>query len=152
MPQTIFEAYNLCKKRLLAAGIDDEVFEAKQIIKHITGMTSAQIISNYNAQLTEFQQNMLTAVIHQREAHYPLQYIFGVWSFYGRDFEVGAGVLIPRADTEVLAGKALEIIKETKNPAVLDLPPSVPTRRSHWLKNTKRRRVMPQKTLRTTAR
>lgn len=121
MPQTIFEAYNLCKKRLLAAGIDDEVFEAKQIIKHITGMTSAQIISNYNAQLTEFQQNMLTAVIHQREAHYPLQYIFGVWSFYGRDFEVGAGVLIPRADTEVLAGKALEIIKETKNPAVLDL-------------------------------
>ena len=81
MPQTIFEAYNLCKKRLLAAGIDDEVFEAKQIIKHITGMTSAQIISNYNAQLTEFQQNMLTAVIHQREAHYPLQYISAFGAF-----------------------------------------------------------------------
>ena len=121
MPQTIFEAYNLCKKCLLAAGINDEVFEARQIIKHITGLTSAQIISNYNAQLTEFQENVLTAVIHQREAHYPLQYIFGVWSFYGREFEVGVGVLIPRADTETLAGKALEVIKDIKVPSVLDL-------------------------------
>lgn len=121
MPQTIFEAYNSCKKKLSEAGITDEVFEAKQIIKHITGFTNAEILNNYNTQLSEYQENILTAVIHQRQAHYPLQYIFGSWSFYGREFEIGAGVLIPRADTEPLVEKALELIKNTEAPAVLDL-------------------------------
>ena len=33
----IFEAYNKTKKELESAGIEDYVFEAKQIIKHIKG-------------------------------------------------------------------------------------------------------------------
>ena len=45
---TIFEAYNSTKKKLEAAGIEDYVFEAKQIIKHITGLGAAQILTNYN--------------------------------------------------------------------------------------------------------
>ena len=57
----------------------------------------------------------------QREMRYPLQYIFGQWEFYGLNFKVGPGVLIPRADTEVLADKALELIKNKKSPRVLDL-------------------------------
>ncbi len=121
MAQTLFEAYNSCKKRLAAAGIVDNVFEAKQIIKHITGFDNAQVLNMYNTPLTEYQQNMLTAIIHQREAHYPLQYIFGIWGFFGREFEVGTGVLIPRADTEVLVEKALAVIKEINSPCVLDL-------------------------------
>ncbi len=118
---TLFEAYNNCKKKLAAAGITDNVFEAKQIIKHITGLSNAEILNRYNTPLTEYQQNILTAVTHQREAHYPLQYIFGTWGFFGREFEVGTGVLIPRADTETLVEKTLEIIKTTENPQVLDL-------------------------------
>ena len=35
---TIFEAYNDCKKQLEKAGIEDYVFESKQIIKHVTEM------------------------------------------------------------------------------------------------------------------
>ena len=34
---TIFEAYNSTKKKLEKCGIEDYVFESKQIIKHITG-------------------------------------------------------------------------------------------------------------------
>lgn len=118
---TIFEAYNSTKKKLEAAGIKDYVFEAKQIIMHITGFTPAQILTDYNKTLTEFQQNNLTALIHQREVHYPLQYIFGTWEFYGRPFKVGVGVLIPRADTETVVEESLRILKEKQNPKVLDL-------------------------------
>ena len=96
----IFEAYNSTKKALYSAGIEDCVFEAKQIIKHITGLRSSEILMNYTKELSEFQRNNLTAVLKQRELRYPLQYIFGEWSFYGRDFYVGPGVLVPRADTE----------------------------------------------------
>ncbi|MBQ6848170.1 MAG: peptide chain release factor N(5)-glutamine methyltransferase [Clostridia bacterium] len=118
---TIFEAYNSTKKRLEAVGIKDYVFEAKQIIMHVTGLKAAQILTDYNNQLTQFQENNLIALIHQREVHYPLQYIFGSWDFYGRPFKVGVGVLIPRSDTETVVEQSLEILKNTESPKVLDL-------------------------------
>ena len=117
----IFEAYNKTKKELEAAGIEDYVFEAKQIIKHITGFSNSEILMNYTNRLTEFQSNNLTAIIKQRAIRYPLQYIFGEWAFYGREFFVGPGVLVPRADTETLVGVCLRYLKNSENPAVLDL-------------------------------
>ena len=117
----IFEAYNKTKKELEAAGIEDYVFEAKQIIKHITGFSNSEILMNYTNRLTEFQSNNLTAIIKQRALRYPLQYIFGEWAFYGREFYVGPGVLVPRADTETLVEVCLKYLKNSESPAVLDL-------------------------------
>lgn len=117
----IFEAYNKTKKELEAAGIEDYVFEAKQIIKHITGFSNSEILMNYTNRLTEFQSNNLTAIIKQRALRYPLQYIFGEWAFYGREFYVGPGVLVPRADTETLVEVCLKYLKNFESPAVLDL-------------------------------
>ena len=54
---TIFEAYNNTKKRLAAAGIEDSVFEAKAIIRQVTGLSNSDILTNYMNQLTEFQEN-----------------------------------------------------------------------------------------------
>ena len=118
---TIFEAYNNTKKKLQAAGIEDYVFEAKEIIKRVTGLTAPQILVNYNNKLSEFQQNNLIALTKQREIRYPLQYIFGSWDFYGRPFSVGPGVLIPRADTETVVEVGLEYLKEIESPKILDL-------------------------------
>ena len=118
---TIFEAYNDCKKQLQAAGVEDYVFESKLIIRHVTGYTNAQILTKYTQSLSEFQQNNLTAIIKQRLIRYPLQYIIGKWNFFGRDFFVGPGVLIPRSDTETLVDVCLETIKAKDNPRVLDL-------------------------------
>lgn len=121
MADSIFEAYNKCKKELAAAGIEDSVFESKQILKHITGYSSAQILSHYNEKLTDFQQNNLTALIKQRLIRYPLQYIFGHWGFYGREFAVGPGVLIPRADTEFVIDACKECLHGKENPKIIDL-------------------------------
>ena len=118
---TIFEAYNDCKRQLSAAGIEEYVLESKQIIKHVTGYTNAQILTKYTQQLTEFQQNNLTAIIKQRLIRYPLQYILGRWSFFGREYFVGPGVLIPRSDTETLIDVCLESLKDKEAPRVLDL-------------------------------
>ena len=118
---TIFEAYNDCKRQLQAAGIEDYVFESKQIIKHVTGYTNAQILTKYTQPLTDFQQNNLTAIIKQRLIRYPLQYILRRWNFFGREFFVGPGVLIPRSDTETLIDVCIETVKVKQNPRVLDL-------------------------------
>lgn len=118
---TIFEAYNNTKKRLAAAGIEESVFEAKAIIRHITGLSNSEILTNYMNELTEFQENNLTAIMRQREIRYPLQYIMGTWGFYKYKFNVGVGVLIPRSDTEILVETVSEFLKDNAAPQVLDL-------------------------------
>lgn len=118
---TIFEAYNKAKKKLEDAGIRDNVFEAKEIIKHITGLNAAQILTNYTRVLTEFEETNYIAILKQREIRYPLQYIFGKWDFYGRSFYVGPGVLVPRPDTETVVEVGFEYLKEKEKPTVLDL-------------------------------
>ena len=40
--------------------------------------------------------------VKKRKNHEPLQYILGKWEFFGIEFAVARGVLIPRADTEIL--------------------------------------------------
>ena len=121
MSKTIFEAYNECKAKLRTAGIEDYVFESKQIIKHITGLDNTQILTRYNDTLTQFQEDNLTVIIKQRTVHYPLQYIIGEWSFYGNSFVVGPGVLIPRADTETIIDVSKDCIGDNKAPEILDL-------------------------------
>ena len=118
---TIFTAYNNAKKELKEAGIDAFGFEARQIIRHITGYDNSAIMAKYAEQLTPFQQTMYNDVLRRRKERYPLQYILGEWSFYGMDFYVGEGVLVPRADTETLVDYGLEFLKGKGNAEVLDL-------------------------------
>ena len=118
---TIFEAYNSIKKQFRDAGFSEDVFEAKQIIKYITGYTNNQILTGYSEQLNDFQISNLNMIMKQRLKHYPLQYILGKWDFYGREYRVGPGVLIPRQDTETVIEICLDSIKNTKNPQILDL-------------------------------
>ncbi len=118
---TIFESYNKLKSDLASFGIEDAVFEAKQIIKAVTGLDNAGILSNYTRPLTEFEEANLKAITVQRKVRYPLQYILGHWDFYGRRFKVGVGVLIPRQDTETVIECCLEHLKGKENPLILDL-------------------------------
>ena len=118
---TIFECYNSTKQMLKEAGIENAVFEAKQIIYYITKYTSAQILERYNEQLDEVKRSLWVVTVKQRCTGYPLQYILGEWDFYGLRFFVGEGCLVPRSDTETLVAKALDFLEGKENPDVLDL-------------------------------
>lgn len=60
--------------------------------------------SQETLQMDDFVQARLQGV--------PLQYLTGKAWFYGRKFCVGEGVLIPRADTEVLVEHTLKYVKK----------------------------------------
>ena len=63
-------------------------------ISHSQILTRQKFSDSELAKIDEF--------ISRRESGEPLQYILGESTFYGRDFKVGQGVLIPRQDTESL--------------------------------------------------
>ena len=63
----------------------------------------------------------LFALTEKRAARYPLQYLCGEWDFLDFTLKIGEGVLIPRADTEIVCETAIAAAKEKPAPTVVDL-------------------------------
>lgn len=105
--------------RLEAAGTPDAAFEAAQLYLLATGR-DARLAGG--ALLTAFEQKKLDALCEKRCARFPLQYLCGEWDFLDLTLKVGPGVLIPRADTEIVAEAAIEAARAAgPGAAVADL-------------------------------
>ena len=65
----------------------------------------------------------ILALAERRAQGYPLQYLLGQWEFWGCQFKVGEGVLIPRSDTETLVEQVLDICRREglRAPKIADL-------------------------------
>jgi release factor glutamine methyltransferase len=59
-------------------------------------------------------QARLAALVDRRVAGEPLQYVLGRWSFRGLDLLVDRRVLIPRPETEVVAGLAIDAARRRR--------------------------------------
>ncbi len=90
---------------MLESITDDAYFEARQIVSEISGgkMPFEEITE---AQLAECEDKA-----KRRKTGEPLQYLLGEWDFMSLTLSCGEGVLIPRADTEILVEKALAWMK-----------------------------------------
>lgn len=80
--------------------------ERQWLACHALGVSSAALLAHPEL----YERRSVQALFRRREAGEPLQYILGTAPFWGRDFHVGPGVLIPRQDTETLITAALELV------------------------------------------
>ncbi len=103
------------------AGIPSASFELRQLIAAVTGEPFYEI--RLENEFTEAQLESMEAAVRRRIAGEPLQYILGEWEFLGLPIGVGPGVLIPRPETELLAGAALDYLEPLadRQPRALDL-------------------------------
>ena len=58
----------------------------------------------------------MQTVIARRRRREPVAYITGRQEFWGRDFLVGPGVLIPRPETELIVEEALDWARTVPQP------------------------------------
>lgn len=63
----------------------------------------------------------LTRMLSRLTEGEPIQYVLGYTEFYGRRFNVGPEVLIPRPETEQIVSEALKAVRDREAPRVLDL-------------------------------
>ncbi len=99
------EAAATAAERLAAAGVEDARFEGELLTRESAGITRAAFFMD--PELPAGAQSRLEDWVERRAGREPAQYITGHREFYGRDFAVGPGVLIPRPETELLVELAL---------------------------------------------
>jgi release factor glutamine methyltransferase len=118
MPRTVRAALD---EAALAIGRVD----ARVLCAHLLAVDRAWIAANPMHVLTESEDARLDALVAQRAMGHPVAYLLGRREFYGRDFEVGPDVLIPRPETETLVEAALDLLRRPRAggdpPAILDL-------------------------------
>ena len=80
--------------------------EAKAIVRWVLdvrfGLSWTDILCGKVTELSAHDQTELEKILQRLEKGEPVQYIIGVADFFGRQFHVAPGVLIPRPETEEL--------------------------------------------------
>jgi release factor glutamine methyltransferase len=106
-------------RRLAAAGVESPRGDAEQIAAHVHGVPRGML---HTVPDGEFDARFWVDVA-RREAREPLQHIVGRAYFRYLELEVGPGVFVPRPETEVMTGWAIDRLRamDAVDPLVVDL-------------------------------
>jgi release factor glutamine methyltransferase len=107
-------------RHLGGAGVASPEYDAAELLAHVLGTTRSRLPLVESVDVD--QQAAFARLVERRSAREPLQHLTGSAAFRHVELLVGPGVFVPRPETELLAGWAIERARETGvNPVVVDL-------------------------------
>ncbi|MES2639307.1 MAG: HemK/PrmC family methyltransferase [Myxococcota bacterium] len=107
-------------------GIPSARLDAELLIGHVLGFDRVKVYLSYDRPITDEELERLRPLIRRRGNREPLAWVLGHKEFYGRDFVVTPGVLVPRPDTETLIEAALEWLPSSGSSGGGGEPPATP--------------------------
>ena len=105
--------------RLTAAGVASPEHDAAELLAHVLGTTRSRL--PLLDDVPSDAAAAFDALVERRAAREPLQHLTGVSWFRHVELAVGPGVFVPRPETELLAGWAVEQAQPLDEPVVVDL-------------------------------
>ncbi len=110
---------------LREAGVDSADHDAAEIVAHVLGVNRSRLTGAVLDAADDDQLGAIEALLRRRAAREPLQHLTGVAHFRHLTLAVGPGVFVPRPETEVMAGWAVEaaaaVARSGRTPRVVDL-------------------------------
>ena len=121
MALTYNDLYLDIRRRLRAADSGDPTLEARELVAFACGKTKEELLRDSRLYVTPEVEARVRALVQRHLDGEPTAYLIGEWEFYGLPLDISRDVLIPRPDTEVLAGLAIDFVKTQGECRVLDL-------------------------------
>ena len=122
MATTYNNLYLDTRARLKKAGVEAAQLEARELVCYAADKSREQLYRDMSLYVSVELEKRVNDLVERRLSGEPVAYIIGEWEFYGLPLNISQDVLIPRADTEVLAERGIEKAKLAGEGArVLDL-------------------------------
>ena len=121
MAITYNDLYLDIRRQLRAADSGDPTLEARELVAFACGKTKEELLRDRRLYATPEVEARVRALVRRHLDGEPTAYLIGEWEFYGLPLDISRDVLIPRPDTEVLAGLAIDFVKTQGECRVLDL-------------------------------
>ena len=96
------------RKNLQSAGISEYLLEAELIWMKALNLDRANLYLEFNESPNARSLECAERLISRRMTREPLAYIIGKIEFFGKEFDIKPGVLIPRQDTETVVEEAIK--------------------------------------------
>src|SRR6056297_3242207 len=90
--------------------VESPRLEAELLLAHAKNCQRILLYTEFETPLTNDERSRMRDYVKRRAGREPLAYITGHKEFYGREFSVGRGVLVPRPETETLIDVGLELL------------------------------------------
>lgn len=107
---TILEVLGRSSVYLGRAGISSPRFEAEVLLASALGVTRLDLYLQFERPLDQAELGRMRDLIQKRGHGTPTAYLVGVREFFGLEFRVGAGALVPRPETELLVELGLAVV------------------------------------------
>lgn len=107
--------------RLKRVGIPDARLEAESLLAHALGRDETWVVGHPEQALDAAAAKTYAAMIARRARREPFAYVVGEKWFYGRNFAVRPGVLVPRPSTETLIEAVLRLVPEKAATVFVDV-------------------------------
>ena len=121
MPQTYNDLYLDIRRELVKDGAAQPALEAREIVCFVSARTRDEFFRDKAMYATDEKIAAAYDLLGRRRMGEPLAYLINEWEFMGHTLEISRDVLIPRADTELLAETAIAALPESGHARVLDL-------------------------------
>ena len=121
MAITYNDLYLDVRRQLRESGVEASTLEARELVCFGTGKSREELVRDSRLYASPEREAQVRRLVERRMAGEPVAYLIGEWEFYGLPLDISQDVLIPRADTEVLAEQAIAYIQTLGECRVLDL-------------------------------
>lgn len=101
--------------------VESPRLEAELLLAYARGCQRIRLYTDFETPLTDDERGRMREFVKRRANREPLAYITGKREFYGRDFHVGAGVLVPRPETETLIDVCLNFLPQDSQHRVAEV-------------------------------
>lgn len=108
---------------LETAGVPEPRADAEIVLAHTLGRDRVYLLAHGGDVVPPQQADEYMSAVESRRKRRPLSYITGAKEFFGLEFEVSQGVMVPRPETELLVEEVISSLKESDQPAgrILDI-------------------------------
>ncbi len=118
---TIDDAIKSAASTFSKAGIEEPRREAALLLTVVLERPLAFLIAHPEYDLPVESAAKFYRLARRRADHEPFHYITGTKEFFGLEFYVGPGVLIPRPETEMLVEEAIRILSSVNSSRFLEI-------------------------------